>query len=183
MSDDLHRILRHRTDSPTFHHVRQRATPAYSRRHVPEHPHAPQLRARGDERRSARRRAAVRAQDRRDDEAVGVLQVHVAVGPDVHRGVPLVPVGVEPAQLLVQGGAGAGAAAREAHDVGDAAVQCHQALGAHPLVQAVDVLGDEEIGCDAGQRVVPLVGVGAAQEQLDALERKLPPLFRRRCTY
>ena len=52
-------------------------------------------------------------------------------------------------------------AARQADDVGDPAVQRDEPARPGPLVQAVDVLGDEEVGVDRRERAVAGVRLGA----------------------
>ncbi len=82
---------------------------------------------------------------RRHGEGAGVVEVDVAVGTDLGRGVPLGEPRVQRRQPRLQRRPRRRHPAVEADDVRDPAVQGDQAPGSGRLVQAVDVLGDQQL--------------------------------------
>ncbi len=99
----------------------------------------------------------------RHHEAGGVGELDVTVGPDLDVGVPVAPAGVQRGEAGVQRRAAGLRPAAEADHLGDPAVQRADGAGARGLVQAVDVLGDQQAqapgGLEGRERPVARVGV------------------------
>jgi hypothetical protein len=99
---------------------------------------------------------------RGDDEAGGLLELDVEVRPVDERAERVAESRVESGQAFLEPGSRGHLGAGQAHDLGDPAVQRHEASAAGGLVQPVDVLGDQQLGIEGGERPVRGVGLGTA---------------------